>query len=88
MFGPQRGPWPNEDWKGWWGPNPPYHHPVFVLSHHKHSSFEMEGGTSFSFVNDGIESALKQAFAAAKGKEDFLTSPNMRTRRPGPGRVE
>jgi len=69
MFGPQRGPWPNEDWKGWWGPNPPYHHPVFVLSHHKHSSFEMEGGTSFSFVNDGIESALKQAFAAAKGKD-------------------
>lgn len=69
MFGPQRGPWPNEDWKGWWGPNPPYHYPVFVLSHHKHSSFEMEGGTSFSFVNDGIESALKQAFAAAKGKD-------------------
>ena len=69
MFGPQRGPWPNEDWKGWWGPNPPFHHPVFVLSHHKHSSFEMEGGTSFSFVNDGIESALKQAFAAAKGKD-------------------
>jgi len=69
MFGPQRGPWPNEDWKGWWGPNPPYHHPVFVLSHHKHSSFEMEGGTSFSFVNDGIESALKQSFAAAKGKD-------------------
>jgi dihydrofolate reductase len=69
MFGPQRGPWSNEDWKGWWGPNPPYHHPVFVLSHHKHSSFEMEGGTSFSFVNDGIESALEQAFAAAKGKD-------------------
>jgi dihydrofolate reductase len=69
MFGPQRGPWPNEDWKGWWGPNPPYHHPVFVLSHHQHASFEMQGGTSFSFVNDGIESALKQAFAAAKGKD-------------------
>jgi dihydrofolate reductase len=69
MFGPQRGPWPSEDWKGWWGPNPPYHHPVFVLSHHKRSSFEMEGGTSFSFVNDGIESALKQAFVAAKGKD-------------------
>jgi dihydrofolate reductase len=60
MFGPQRGPWINEDWKGWWGPNPPYHHPVFVLSHHEHSSFELEGGTSFSFVNNGIESALKQ----------------------------
>jgi dihydrofolate reductase len=69
MFGPQRGPWPDEDWKGWWGPNPPYHHPVFVLSHHQHSSFEMEGGTSFTFVNDGIESALKQAFAAANGKD-------------------
>jgi len=69
MFGPQRGPWPNEDWKGWWGPNPPYHHPVFVLSHHKHSSVEMEGGTTFNFVNDGIEPALEQAFAAAKGKD-------------------
>jgi dihydrofolate reductase len=69
MFGPQRGPWPNEDWKGWWGPNPPYHHPVLVLSHHERSSFEMEGGTIFSFVNDGIESALMQAFAAAKGKD-------------------
>ncbi len=69
MFGPQRGPWLNEDWKGWWGPNPPYHHTVFVLSHHKHSSFEMDGGTRFSFVDDGIDSALKQAFAAAKGKD-------------------
>jgi len=69
MFGPQRGPWPNEEWKGWWGPNPPYHHPVFVLSHHPHSSFAMEGGTSFTFVNDGIESALKQALAAANGKD-------------------
>jgi dihydrofolate reductase len=69
MFGPQRGPWPDEEWKGWWGPNPPYHHPVFVLSHHKHSNFEMEGGTSFTFINDGIESALKQAFTAAKGKD-------------------
>lgn len=52
MFGPQRGPWPSEDWKGWWGPNPPYHHPVFVLSHHKHASFEMEGGTSFEAYMD------------------------------------
>ncbi len=69
MFGPIRGPWLNEDWKGWWGENPPYHHPVFVLSHHKRASFDMEGGTSFTFVNDGIESALKQAFAAAKGKD-------------------
>lgn len=69
MFGPERGPWANEDWKGWWGEEPPYHHPVFVLSHHAHSRFEMKGGTSFTFVNDGIESALKQAFEAAKGKD-------------------
>jgi dihydrofolate reductase len=69
MFGPQRGPWPNEDWKGWWGPNPPYHHPVFVLSHHPRASLAMEGGTRFSFVTDGLESALEQAFAAAGGKD-------------------
>ncbi len=69
MFGPQRGPWPNEEWKGWWGENPPYHHPVFVLSHHEHSSFELDGGTSFTFVHDGIESALERAFAAAQGKD-------------------
>jgi dihydrofolate reductase len=69
MFGVQRGPWLNEDWKGRWGANPPYGHPVFVLSHHKHSSFEMEGGTRFGFVNDGIGSALKQAFAAANRKD-------------------
>ena len=69
MFGPQRGPWPNEDWKGWWGEEPPYHHPVFVLSHHERARFDMQGGTSFTFVNDGIESALKQAFAAANGKD-------------------
>jgi dihydrofolate reductase len=69
MFGPQRGAWPNEEWQGWWGPNPPYHHPVFVLSHYEHSNFAMEGGTSFTFVNDGIESALKKAFVAAKGKD-------------------
>lgn len=69
MFSPLRGPWPNDEWKGWWGANPPYHHPVFVLSHHPRASFEMEGGTRFSFVNDGIESALEQAFAAARGKD-------------------
>jgi dihydrofolate reductase len=69
MFGPQRGPWPDEAWQGWWGQNPPYHHPVFVLSHHPHSNFELEGGTSFTFVDDGIESALRQAFSAAKGKD-------------------
>ena len=69
MFGPERGPWPNEDWKGWWGEEPPYHHPVFVLSHHERARFELKGGTSFTFVNDGIESALKQALAAANGKD-------------------
>jgi dihydrofolate reductase len=69
MFGPQRGPWPDETWKGWWGPNPPFHHPVFVLSHHHHSDYELEGGTSFTFVKDGIESALAKAFAAARGKD-------------------
>lgn len=69
MFGPQRGPWPNEDWKGWWGEEPPYHHPVFVLSHHPRARFDMKGGTSFTFVNDGIEAALSQAFAAAQGKD-------------------
>jgi len=69
MFGPLRGSWPNEDWKGWWGEEPPYHHPVFVLSHYERVRFEMKGGTSFTFVNDGIESALKQAFAAAKGAD-------------------
>ena len=69
MFGPLRGAWANEDWKGWWGETPPYHHAVFVVSHHKRAAFDMLGGTSFIFVNDGIESVLKQAFAAAKGKD-------------------
>jgi dihydrofolate reductase len=67
MFGPVRGRWPDEDWKGWWGPNPPYHHPVFVLTHHPRDPISMEGGTTFNFVTDGIESALSQAFAAAGG---------------------
>ena len=69
MFGPPPDARDKEGWKGWWGENPPYHHPVFVLSHQKRASIDMEGGTSFSFVTDGIESALKQAFAAAKGKD-------------------
>ncbi len=69
MFGPVRGDWPNDEWKGWWGPNPPYHHQVFVLTHFPRASFEMEGGTVFHFVTDGIESALKQAFEAAGGKD-------------------
>lgn len=69
MFGPLRGPWKDEEWKGWWGPNPPYHSPVFVLTHHERKPIEMEGGTIFYFVTDGIESALKQAQTAAGGKD-------------------
>jgi dihydrofolate reductase len=68
MFGPIRGPWTG-DWQGWWGPNPPYHHPVFVLTHHPREPLEMDGGTTFHFVTDGLESALEQAFAAA-GSQD------------------
>jgi dihydrofolate reductase len=69
MFGPVRGPWPDDSWRGWWGDNPPFHHPVFVLSHFLRSPIEMEGGTTFHFVDDGIESALGQAFDAAKGAD-------------------
>ena len=69
MFGPPPDALDKAAWKGWWGENPPYHHPVFVLTHEKKASFDMEGGTRFTFVNEGIESALKQAFAAAKGKD-------------------
>ena len=69
MFGPVRGPWPDEDWKGWWGSNPPYHTPVFVLTHHDRAPIEMEGGTTFYFVTDGMASALRQATDAAKGKD-------------------
>ncbi len=67
MFGPVRGPWPDERWKGWWGENPPYHTPVFVLSHHERKPIKMEGGTTFNFVTDGIHSALAQAREAANG---------------------
>jgi dihydrofolate reductase len=69
MFGPMRGPWVDHSWKGWWGENPPYHTPVYVLTHHARPSLEMEGGTVFHFVTDGIHSALTQAVAAAKGKD-------------------
>jgi len=69
MFGPVRGPWPDESWKGWWGTNPPYHVPVFVLSHHARAPIEMEGGTTFYFVTDGIHAALKAAREAAQGKD-------------------
>ncbi len=65
MFGPVRGDWPDDEWKGWWGDTPPYHHPVFVLTHHPRDSFDMAGGTTFHFVTDGIEAALDQARAAA-----------------------
>ena len=65
MFGPIRGPWPNDDWKGWWGDEPPYHVPTFVLTHHARDSVEMKGGTTFNFVTDGIHSALEQAKASA-----------------------
>jgi len=69
MFGPVRGPWLNEDWKGWWGDDPVYHCDVFVLTHHARAPQVMEGGTTFRFVTDGIEAALQQAKAAAKGKD-------------------
>lgn len=65
MFGPIRGPWPDDSWKGWWGDNPPYHAPTFVLTHHPRDPIEMEGGTTFIFVTGGIEAALEQARAAA-----------------------
>jgi dihydrofolate reductase len=69
MFGPPADVKDKDAWKGWWGPNPPYHHPVFVMTHEKKAPLEMEGGTSFMFVNDSLESVLKQAFAAANGKD-------------------
>jgi len=72
MFGPVRGPWPDESWRGWWGEDPPYHHPVFVLTHHPREPLEMEGGTTFYFVDDGIESALTQAKDAAGGQDVWL----------------
>ncbi len=69
MFGPIRGPWPDDAWKGWWGDNPPYHTPVFVLTHHPRASIAMDGGTTFHFVTDGIDAALKRATEAADGKD-------------------
>lgn len=68
MFGPVRGDWPDDAWKGWWGDNPPYHTPTFVLTHHPRNAIEMDGGTSFHFVTDGIASALEKAKAAAGDK--------------------
>jgi dihydrofolate reductase len=73
MFGPvQGGPWADEGWTGWWGDNPPYHYPVFILTHYPRDPVEMKGGTTFHFVTDGIESALERARAAAGGKDIML----------------
>lgn len=69
MFGPVRGPWPDDSWRGWWGDNPVFHTPVFVLTHHPREPLMMEGGTTFHFVTDGIESALASARAAAGDKD-------------------
>jgi dihydrofolate reductase len=69
MFGPVRGPWPDDGWKGWWGDNPPYHVPVFVLTHYPRPSIAMDGGTTFHFVTDGIEAALRRAADAADGRD-------------------
>src|SRR5690349_17297578 len=70
MFGPIRGPWPDDSWKGWWGDVPPYHTPVFVLTRHARSPIEMQGGTTFHFVTDGIEAAPERARSAA-GHQDI-----------------
>jgi dihydrofolate reductase len=72
MFGGGPGPWGANPWRGYWGENPPYHHPVFVLTHHAREPLVMQGGTTFHFVTDGIESALEQARAAAGGKDVSL----------------
>jgi dihydrofolate reductase len=72
MFGPVRGPWGKDPWKGWWGENPPFHHPVFVLTHHAREPLPMEGGTTFFFVTNGIEFALAEAWKAAGGKDVAL----------------
>jgi dihydrofolate reductase len=69
MFGPVRGPWPDMRWNGWWGDNPPYHVPVFVLTHHARPSIQMEGGTTFHFVTGGIHEALERAREAANGMD-------------------
>jgi dihydrofolate reductase len=72
MFGGGPGPWGEDPWEGWWGDDPPFHHPVFVLTHHERERLEKDGGNSFTFVTDGIESALEQAKQAAGGKDVSL----------------
>ena len=69
MFGPVRGPWGDENWTGWWGEDPPFHHPVFVLTHHRQPSIAMAGGTTFHFVDNGVEAALERAFDSANGSD-------------------
>jgi dihydrofolate reductase len=69
MFGPVRGPWPDDSWKGWWGPNPPYHAPTYVLTHYEREPLVMEGGTTFYFVSGGIDEALRLAKKAAGEKD-------------------
>jgi len=69
MFGPIRGPWPDENWKGWWDENPPYHTPVFVLTHHARAPLAMAGGTTFHFISGGVQAAAELAVAAANGKD-------------------
>jgi dihydrofolate reductase len=69
MFGPVRGPWPDESWRGWWGEEPPYHTPVFVLTHHARAPLKMQGGTEFHFVTTGIADALERARTAAGGRD-------------------
>jgi dihydrofolate reductase len=69
MFGPVRGPWPDDSWKGWWGEEPPYHVPTFVLTHHSRRPLAMKGGTTFHFVTDGIHSAFERAKDAAKDRD-------------------
>jgi len=78
MFGPVRGPWPDESWKGWWGDEPPYHTPVFVLTHHARPALPMAGGTEFRFVTGGIRAALEQAMAAA-GERDVRVGGGVAT---------
>ena len=78
MFGPIRGPWTDDQWKGWWGDNPPYHAPTFVLTHHPRASIEMDGGTTFHFITDGIEAALQCAREAA-GQKDIKIGGGVET---------
>jgi len=78
MFGPVRGPWPDESWQGWWGDEPPYHVPTFVLTHHARAPLRMKGGTEFRFVTDGIHSALEQARAVA-GERDIRVGGGVST---------